>query len=215
MVVAVRMGQCWYLVEFCRFFGSSFRKCRVHRQKARNTHNCAIERAFRESLIILDGKRYGGGITLGYTYTFSTVEIIDSKNKCTVFTLFSVERAVYGIPNRSTLNELQFVLCCAGCWKTQLTLWTHRTVKMAFEQWNEIGTLPVKCKKHAFMVLFTWNWLTVWKAARLAFVSPWCIHRHTLSRFWMIDKFISSKFWPTRETFHLVNWLRKSWCAFC
>lgn len=65
---------------------------------------------------------------------------------------------------------------------------THHKKKKHKQKWLIV-------KMHAYMVLaFTWNF-AMKSGCRLAFVSLDAIHR-----FWMIDKFISSKFWPKIRT---------------
>lgn len=82
-------------------------------------------------------------------------------------------------------TDHSFVCTHSLCFSLNLYLIFHLSA------WNRNGG-TYACM-HAYMVRpFTRNWL--WKAARLAFVSHDGIHR-----FWMIDKFISSKFWPKRR----------------
>ena len=75
------------------------------------------------------------------------------------------------------------------------------SLKMCVSRGAQLKFTSKSTAMHIWWELFTWN-LQLRKAAQTG-VCFALMHAHTGSD--VIDKFISSKFWPTRETFHLID----------
>lgn len=150
------------------------------------------------------------------------MKIVDSKNKRNFYLIFPSKWCVY--MEYQTVNyikrSLSMNLQSFGLFNAKDALW-NILQKTAFYQRTHIYshkytqtithyTIFNARDTHIWCYLFGMSCVkSDQTGVRFALMRP-----HIHSRFLVIDKFISSKFWPTRETFHLDNRPRKSMLSF-